>query len=38
MLAKVEDHFFGGNKYLGGLAEVIDASSTGGSSSNLKLS
>lgn len=38
MLAKLENHNFGGNKYLGGLAEVINASSAGGSSSSLKFS
>lgn len=38
MLAKLEVHIVGGNKYLGGLAEVINANSTGGSSSNLKFS
>lgn len=38
MLAKLEVHIVGGNKYLGGLAEVINANSAGGSSSNLKFS
>lgn len=38
MLAKLEVHMVGGNKYLGGLAEVINARSAGGSSSNLKFS
>lgn len=36
MLAKLEDHIFGGIRYLGELVEVINVSSTGGSSSNLK--
>ena len=38
MLAKLEFHVVSGNKHLGGLAEVINAKSAGGSSSNLKLS
>lgn len=38
MLAKLEVHIVGGNKYLGGSAEVINANSAGGSSSNLKFS
>lgn len=37
MLAKLEVHIVSGNKYLGGSAEVINAISAGGSSSNLKL-